>query len=201
MPVCMPFASGFPRLGRGRRKGRGARLSDPAPRCGAGSESRQLPLGAGRTRPQRRSVGPTGPWCCRHTSAACSHGSANANANATSAPTGRDVPYATPSRTEPRSGGSVGAELHGGAVERVVLLVDGGGRRVGRDRRRAAGGQLADELVHVGDRGGPCAAYSSSLARESAMSRLRIVSWPMRSTGPNAASSVRAPSRASRGGS
>ena len=37
----------------------------------------------------------------------------------------------------------------------------------------------------------PSPAYCSSLARESAMSRLRMVSWPMRSTGPNAESSVR----------
>ena len=37
----------------------------------------------------------------------------------------------------------------------------------------------------------PAAAYSSSFARESAMSRLRIVSWPMRSSGPKAASSTR----------
>ncbi len=37
----------------------------------------------------------------------------------------------------------------------------------------------------------PIPAYCSSLARESAMSRLRMVSWPIRSTGPNAESSVR----------
>ena len=37
----------------------------------------------------------------------------------------------------------------------------------------------------------PYAAYSSSFSRESAMSRLRMVSWPMRSVGPNAASSTR----------
>ena len=33
--------------------------------------------------------------------------------------------------------------------------------------------------------------YASSLVRVSSMSRLRIVSWPMRSSGPNAASSTR----------
>ncbi|MFD9613979.1 transketolase C-terminal domain-containing protein [Streptomyces sp. NPDC059083] len=37
----------------------------------------------------------------------------------------------------------------------------------------------------------PRPAYCSSLARESAMSRLRMVSWPIRSTGPKAESSVR----------
>ena len=37
----------------------------------------------------------------------------------------------------------------------------------------------------------PIRAYCSSLARESAMSRLRMVSWPIRSTGPKAESSVR----------
>ena len=37
----------------------------------------------------------------------------------------------------------------------------------------------------------PSAAYCSSLARESAMSRLRRVSWPIRSTGPKAESPVR----------
>ena len=37
----------------------------------------------------------------------------------------------------------------------------------------------------------PRPAYCSSLARESAMSRLRMVSWPIRSAGPNAASSTR----------
>ncbi|CPU66552.1 Uncharacterised protein [Mycobacteroides abscessus] len=37
----------------------------------------------------------------------------------------------------------------------------------------------------------PMPAYCSSLARESAMSRLRMVSWPIRSIGPNAESSVR----------
>jgi tetratricopeptide (TPR) repeat protein len=37
----------------------------------------------------------------------------------------------------------------------------------------------------------PSAAYCSSRARESAMSRLRMVSWPMRSAGPKAESAVR----------
>ena len=36
----------------------------------------------------------------------------------------------------------------------------------------------------------PDSRYTSSLARVSSMSRLRIVSWPMRSSGPNAASST-----------
>src|SRR6478736_9276994 len=69
--------------------------------------------------------------------------------------TGRGDPGSHPAAgitsNEPASGRrSVGAELHGGAVERLVLLVEPHGGRVGRDRGRATGGELADELVRVG---------------------------------------------------
>jgi hypothetical protein len=61
---------------------------------------------------------------------------------------------------------------------------------VAGDPRRFARRELADQFGgRAADESRP--AYCSRRARESAMSRLRIVSWPMRSVGPNAASPTR----------
>ncbi len=91
----------------------------------------------------------------------------------------------------PALAGLVGAELHGGVVEQPVVVADAGFAVI----RSLPPGGSSPKSVPFSTSTWPWssgwAAYCSSLARESAMSRLRIVSWPMRSVGPKAAFSVR----------
>ena len=92
-----------------------------------------------------------------------------------------------------RTGESVPAELHGGRVEGAFVVLGvalGGGDALGAGFIQTGTSSCPKSEVRPSSPPG-MVAYCSSLVRESAMSRFRMLSWPMRSSGPNAAFSVR----------